>query len=476
MIELSLRQRQLLKWLGYPALALTTFALTAFYTFPYERLKTKVEQAASAKFEMTIGSAGPTLIPGGVVFEDVVIKTRPKDPDEKPAVIHIDELSADPSMLSLLTGTLAVDFDAEIGGGVVEGSIATGDSFELSVATESLPLGQLPWIAAAVGIPIDGKLDANIELDVPGMKWSEADGKVMLSCPSCTIGDGETEIELTPQRGRYRGKDIYDSGIPVPRLSLGNLKVELLVEDGVAKTERFGGESEDGRLYIDAEIRLSDQLERSRLSGCLEYKLTESLKDKGKVAEEFFTAAMVMQSRTRKPDGSHAITLGGTLSRFRPGRRACSAGPDDGGGAEPVRERPTISNVRPQLSPPDEPVDTSNEIRVTPSRAENEEAEQEDTRAAESEARADDEEMEEAERERELEEEDEDDEEEEEEEEEEEGDPELEEEQPVDEDVEGEADVEGYAEEATGEPLPEDEGAGDDGERPPKIRAIPSPE
>lgn len=365
MIELSGRQKKLLSWLGYPALALITFVLTAFYTFPYDSLKAKVEQAASSKFDLTIGSAGPTIIPGGVVFRDVVLRTRPEDPDEKPAVIRIDELSADPSMLSLLTGTMAVDFEAEVGGGgVIEGSFAMDDGMDLAVTTDSLPLGKLPWIATAVGLPIEGKLDAEIELSVPKMKWSDTDGRVALSCPGCTIGDGKSEINLTPQRGRYRGKDIYESGIPVPPLSLGNLKVLLTVEDGVAETERFGGESDDGRLYIDVKIRLGDPFAKSRLSGCLEYKISESLEKKGKVAKEFYTATMVMQSQTRRPDGSHAMTLGGTVSRFRPGKRPCSAAPGSTSTPAQERKRPSISTLPPQ--PPEEPVDTTGEIRVTP--------------------------------------------------------------------------------------------------------------
>ena len=42
-MTLGERQRRVLRWLGYPLLVLVVFAFTLQLTFPYERVKDKLE-------------------------------------------------------------------------------------------------------------------------------------------------------------------------------------------------------------------------------------------------------------------------------------------------------------------------------------------------------------------------------------------------------------------------------------------------
>ena len=75
--------------IGLP-LAVPLFALG--WTFPYDRLGDRVIAMLSEKYDVTIADVHGTFLPGGVVFESVVLKTRPTQPDDKPVALVFSEI------------------------------------------------------------------------------------------------------------------------------------------------------------------------------------------------------------------------------------------------------------------------------------------------------------------------------------------------------------------------------------------------
>ena len=112
-MQLSQRSKKILRWVGYPLLAIFTFLVTLHLTFPYERLANKlIVEPLSAKYDVTIISVKRTLLPGGLILEGLVLRTRPTKPDELPTTTYFDEVRIDVGLLSLLNQRIDVDIVA----------------------------------------------------------------------------------------------------------------------------------------------------------------------------------------------------------------------------------------------------------------------------------------------------------------------------------------------------------------------------
>ena len=88
-------------------LALVVFVFALQMTFPYGRVKEKVIDALSEKYDVTIGDVERGWIPGRLYFNHVLLKTRPGK-DETPSGLSIERLEVDLGLLALLRGAASV--------------------------------------------------------------------------------------------------------------------------------------------------------------------------------------------------------------------------------------------------------------------------------------------------------------------------------------------------------------------------------
>jgi type II secretion system protein N len=348
-MQLSSTQKKLLKWVGYPLLALITFVFALHHTFPYERLQGKIVESLSDKYDVSIMSIEPKLLPGGFVLDSVMLKTRPAKEGDKISVIVFKSIEIDIGLFSAIRGNYNVDVLAEIAGGEVEGSISYSKAgIEAEVTTDGLPLQNLPGVADAVGLPMEGTLDASLELELPKLKWKDAKGAVKITCNGCTVGDGEAKLKMKPRQGkRFKRRNAFASdGVTVPRLDLGAALVEISINKGIGKIERFAANSRDGQLTINGEIRFSDPFKNSTFPGCMNFKLTEDLKQR---EPNFGNIEAMLPARARQEDGTYSIPTKGKLTALRwDVRRKCNEG---GAVDDPSkRNRPTITS-RPATDP-----------------------------------------------------------------------------------------------------------------------------
>jgi type II secretion system protein N len=358
-MELSTRQKKLFRWIGYPLLGLIAFALTITYTFPYERLKDQLVAELERDYDVSIAKLGPTLVPGGVVIDTMMLETRPDD-GEDPAVLVIDRLRARVGLLRLITGTVKVDVDVRIGEGRLRGEARYGRrGLSARVRTRDMPLARLP-MKAAVGLPMTGGLALDLDLTLPEMKWREARGSLSLSCERCTIGDGETQIRPRAQEGAARrGNFFAQGGLTVPRIDLGTMRGAIELRDGRGQIDELSAVSADGELHVTGEIELADPVGQSRLPGCIRFRLTEDFEAR---EPAFGNTNLWMPERARQADGFYAVPTEGTLANFRWNPRlSCEGMPVGGGGGDSLpqaqRSRPSIT-----LRPDDD--DRADEIRA----------------------------------------------------------------------------------------------------------------
>lgn len=151
-LNLTEKQKRILRWIGYPLLALLVFSFTLQLTFPYERVKDKIVEALSEKYDVQIASAEPTFLPGGMVLESILLKSRPTEPDEQPTIVLIDRLRVDVGLLALLIGRASIDLVADMGDGSIEGNVTVSRSdLAVEFSTEDLPLESIPGLRETLG-------------------------------------------------------------------------------------------------------------------------------------------------------------------------------------------------------------------------------------------------------------------------------------------------------------------------------------
>ncbi len=350
-MELSTRNKRLLRWVGLPVLALVTFVFTLQWTFPYDRLRQKIEDKLGEEYEVSIESIKPSFFPGGVVIHKIFLKTRPKRPNEKPTAIFVDKVEAGIGLLGLIRGRYDVDLVAQIGSGTVDGSVVLSKAgLKADFSTKGLPLESIPGLASAVGLPMEGGLNARLALDLPKRKWREADGVLKVSCPGCTIGDGVAKIKPKPMNGarssarRRRAMAFAGDGVTVPKLELGDLSGEIDIKAGVGTVKTFAAHSKDGDLTITGEARFEDPFKNSTFPGCMRFKLSEELKRR----EKNFGNLPDLMRVSVEEDGFANVGMTGKLSelRWRPRKKCAPIG-----GSRRRGERPTVTARPPRPTP-----------------------------------------------------------------------------------------------------------------------------
>ena len=127
------RLRAALPYLGYVAFYLFTFALSAYFAFPYDRLRDRLVAELSApgkasrtKMQVEIDELGPHWFTGlsatgvRVLFSNSRPVSASSEP-EKPTTLELDEVHARFGLFAKLFGKTKVSYWAHAFGGEVEG-------------------------------------------------------------------------------------------------------------------------------------------------------------------------------------------------------------------------------------------------------------------------------------------------------------------------------------------------------------------
>jgi type II secretion system protein N len=147
-----------------------TFVFALQWTFPFHRVRDKIIEVLSAKYEVQIGDVERGIIPGRVYFKAVTLRTRVAKADDVPTTFYIERLKVDVGLLALLGSTAEIEIDAKIGPGHITGTIELSkDETGIHLVGENLPSASLP-MKEALGLPMSGKVNFSFDLDLPNKK------------------------------------------------------------------------------------------------------------------------------------------------------------------------------------------------------------------------------------------------------------------------------------------------------------------
>lgn len=360
------RTKKVLKVVGYVVLALVTFVFALQLTFPYNRVKDKIIEGLSAKYDVTISSVERGFMPGTITFNAVTLRTRPAKSDEVATTFFIKKLEVRAGIFALIGGTASVDLDAEIGPGHIRGTVAISkSSTSIDVEGVGLPSAMLP-MRELMGLPMSaGKIDFSVELNLPNEKsktgkvtqnWQKATGAFAFDCPSnCTFGDGKTK--LRPKLKNSRSQAFAADGIDFGKVEVASMHAHVAIKDGILELDKFDTKSEDGEVHVDFQVTLAPQLDESMVAGCLRFKGSDALLKK----EPRTHAALSTTGANLGPDGLFHIRLDGKFKEMK--RLAQTCGPALKGNMDD----PGTHNSRPNLTvQPNEEVRPSETKPVTP--------------------------------------------------------------------------------------------------------------
>jgi len=316
------KQKRILKYVGYAVFYLFSLVFFAFISFPFDRLRTRIQsefnanQTGPSPLTLRLGHLSSYWL-SGIRADDVDLisppsATPPEDPAKpaKPKVMRVDTVHARVSLLRLLFGTMHVNFGASAFGGEISGFTSDADGArKLELEIEDLGLADAPLLADMLGLPIGGRLGGHIEFLLPEGKSSKAEGKVDLKFSGLSAGDGKTKVL---------------NAIALPKVEVGDLTLKATAAAGTLKVDELKAAGKDLDLHGDGSLRLRDTFEQSVLSLNARFKFNERFTNKDDMTRTLFGAPgssapalfdLVPQNKqAKRPDGFYGWRVNGTFS------------------------------------------------------------------------------------------------------------------------------------------------------------------
>ena len=322
------RLRAALPYLGYVAFYLFTFGLSAYFAFPYDRLRDRLVAELSApgkasrtKMQVEIDELGPHWFTGlsatgvRVLFSNSRPVSASSEP-EKPTTLELDEVHARFGLFAKLFGKTKVSYWAHAFGGEVEGVYEDSEAERrIEARLKDVLANRVEPLTGLLGIPLQGALQGSLDLTMPERKAHKASGSLAFNVTDLAAGDGEAKI--------------LDQ-IALPKLNVGALDLEADVKDGTLRLTKFGAGGQDIELAGEGKVSLRENITDSFADLYFRFKFNDSYRNKNEKTKALFgepgsnapaAFEFVPKVKTSKrSDGMYGWHLTGSLSlpRFDP--------------------------------------------------------------------------------------------------------------------------------------------------------------
>lgn len=357
-----------LRFVGYAFAYLLAFAIFAYVSFPYERLRQYVistynaTQTPPSQTRLEIDSLTWSWRFPGIVAEGVRLVVPSPAPSEgekqpPPQYLEADEVFVSASALGLLTGAREASFGADALGGRIDGwAQESSGGRRLELQLDGVNPGAIPQLASAIGLPLSGRLSGHISLDVPEGNISRAEGTVDLAAEDLVLGDGKAKIQ---------------NAIALPELHMGAFVLKAQVTGGRLKLDECTAQGRDLDLALTGSVRLRPRVENSVLDLELKFSFADKYKNQSDMTKALFGQpdskipglfdTVTSKHLTKQDDGSYAARLGGSFARLTPRPLSLSRRSKDGSSISSrrraARSRRAAKAEEPELEASDEAAD-----------------------------------------------------------------------------------------------------------------------
>jgi type II secretion system protein N len=318
--EIGLR---VLRYLGYPAFFTVFFLLFVYWTFPYDRLKEYLVHQAEAPratgagtvapsgIALEIDELSPTFFPG-LTARGVRVTWLPQAQGQRPVIARIDRLTAHVSLLSLLFGKVNADLDIDGMGGTVEAHVeaALGGPRPglrvLKLDARGVRAGEIGPLVQGVGLPVQGQLDARVDLSIPDGLINRGTGTATISIASLRVGDNVAQFQI-PGFG----------GVTIAQIDAGTLAGTVTIREGNATIERITARSREVNLALSGRVELRANPAETTINLLTRFQLTDAFRNKNEQSGRIMMVLdMVPDLRAaRGADGMIGLRCRGTAGR-----------------------------------------------------------------------------------------------------------------------------------------------------------------
>lgn len=299
---------------GYAGFFVAAFLLSAYLTFPYDRLRdflvAKVEDAGKGQSDamrLAIGELSPSFMTGAVL-RDVQLTRQTSEPESTPSVLHFDEVTARVSAWSIITNSPSVSVQALVGEGELSASYSQeAEGQHIEAELDALDVGKL-GLGSFLGVPLKGRASGAVDLSLTEDP-QKTTGTFDLKIAGLRIGDGKAKLSLPGLR----------SGMTLEEIDAGALDLAIKAQNGVAELTRFHTDGKDLKIHGEGNVRLANPLRRSRPDVVLELKLSDAYKTKSDRNKALFEILSMQPDwqRATGSDGALSLHVGGTLQTPR---------------------------------------------------------------------------------------------------------------------------------------------------------------
>ncbi|HEX3903061.1 MAG TPA: type II secretion system protein GspN [Polyangia bacterium] len=300
--------RRLRRSVLFSLFGLCVFVVALYLSFPSERAKeVAIRTAAARDLDVEIGSASPAF-GFGVVFHDILVRTKPATGKPTRFTIQTARLSVSP--WSILSSSKTYGISLEAFGGRIDitqsGTPGKKGPFELQVRARDVNLGELPGVRDAINLPLAGTAKLDLRIASTSGKLAESTGEITLNCDNVVIGDGKTPLKVA-------GNPFLSGGLTLPRVRLDDFGGHVAIDKGLAKLQEIGGKSRDGEVALEGEVTLRDPLPTSTVNAYLRFKLSDAFL---RQAPSVQTILQMAGAQGKRPDGFFGMRLSGRLGQL----------------------------------------------------------------------------------------------------------------------------------------------------------------
>ena len=350
-VPLSSRLRGASTIIGYVAFALFVFVMSLQLTFPYDRVKDKLIETLAPSYDVTVGSVEHGIMPGKMILKNVTLRSRPTKADEVASVTVLDRVDVKVGIFALLRGAASIDLKIAIGSGVLDGNISVGKTeTKIDLTATGIAATRLGPLQDALGLPILGKLNMHVGLDIPPADVRKVTGQISFSCVGgCVLGDGKATFKPPMPQNPRNGGMMKDGISEFGPVTIDKLNAVVDIKNGSAEITKWEFASLDGDLQLAMKLRLGKTLRESDTDGCIRYASSPALLKKNAKTGN----AITLMGGAMDPQGLFDIKLSGRFSDQMIRRpTVCSNAATDGTDSKkPFRPALTTSGAQPGTPP-----------------------------------------------------------------------------------------------------------------------------
>ena len=306
--------RRRLVWIGYPLFAFAVAILAMAQALPVDRIRDRLEaqlalepssnQPFALGLDVTVQNASVTTLTGlGIRLDNVEIRTRPTLASEKPNRFVLDDATVKVGLFRALFNRPAVSFKVHGYSGVVSGNVSVApEELKIKVDGSGVVLNGVQGIQQALsGLPVEGTVNLNFDLDAPKQLLSNSNGSLDLDIDNFVIGDGKAKLVVPTN-------PFLSAGLTFPRLKVGHFIGKATIEKGKVKLSDIAIHSSDGDITIEGTVDLRDPFPQSQMHLYVRVKPAEALLKREPTIE------LMYNSSQKSSDGYIGIQLTGSFA------------------------------------------------------------------------------------------------------------------------------------------------------------------